>query len=650
MADILGVRSYPPIAVARLFPTLSSCRNMQAGERRFAERLLQYLEDDYLIWYDQPVGRRRRYPDFVILHPRRGLLLLEVKDWRLETLQRIDRDEATLLVGGTLKRVASPLAQARQCLYQLKQMLEADPQLRQPDGPRQGQLICPYAHGVVFTRISRRAFDATDLPDVLPPRLTLCKDEMTPSLDAEAFQQRLWDMFDYPCHRPLSLPQIDRIRWHLYPEVRVAAAQTALFPEPTAAASAPDPASASTSEPAAPQAPVQSIPDLVRVMDLQQEQLARSLGSGHRVIHGVAGAGKTLILVYRALHLAQAMHKPVLILCFNLTLAAHLRTVMAQHGVAERVQVRSFHAWCRAQLQHYHVPLPPGDKDFYAELPACTLAAVERGVIPRSQYGAVLIDEGHDFAPDWLRLAVSMVDEQTDSLLLLYDDAQAIYRSGRHGGGLDFTLSSVGVRAQGRTNILRINYRNTEEILQFAYRFARQYIAPSETDEDHVPTLEPQGAGRRGTAPVVRLQPDFPAEVRLIARTFAQLHRRDGVPLAQMCVTYRHQWMGERLGQALAAQGLACQHLHDAGAKRTYDPCVPAVKLMTMHSSKGLEFPVVAVAGVGAMPADEGSTPAEEARLLYVALTRATDKLLVTAHRPSPFFAALAQMPMAAGA
>lgn len=618
---------------------------MQAGERRFAERLLQYLEDDYLIWYDQPVGRRRRYPDFVILHPGRGLLLLEVKDWRLETLQRIDRDEATLLVDGAIKRVASPLAQARQCLYQLKQMLEADPQLRQPDGPRQGQLICPYAHGVVFTRISRRAFDATDLPDVLPPRLTICKDEMTPSLDAEAFQQRLWDMFDYPCHRPLSLPQVDRIRWHLYPEVRIAAAQTALFPDPAPATSAPGSASESKSEP---QVPVQSIPDLVRVMDLQQEQLARSLGSGHRVIHGVAGAGKTLILVYRALHLAQAMHKPVLILCYNLTLAAHLRAVMAQHGVAGRVQVQSFHAWCHAQLRLYHVPPPPQGENFYTELPACMLAAVERGAIPRAQYGALLIDEGHDFAPDWLRLAVSMVDEQTDSLLLLYDDAQAIYRGGRHGsGGLDFTLSSVGVRAQGRTNILRINYRNTEEILQFAYRFARQYIAPSETDEDHVPTLEPLGAGRHGAAPVVRLQPGFAAEAGLIARTFAQLHRRDGVPLAQMCVTYRHQWMGERLGQALATQGLACQHLHDAGAKRAYDPHGETVKLMTMHSSKGLEFPVVAVSGVGAMPAGEGARPAEEARLLYVALTRATDKLLVTAHQPSPFFAALAEPPMA---
>jgi hypothetical protein len=38
---------------------------------------------------------------------------------------------------------------------------------------------------------------------------------------------------------------------------------------------------------------VSSVPDIVRVMDLQQEQLARGLGEGHRVIHGVAGSKRS---------------------------------------------------------------------------------------------------------------------------------------------------------------------------------------------------------------------------------------------------------------------------------------------------------------------------------------------------------------------
>jgi superfamily I DNA and RNA helicase len=47
----------------------------------------------------------------------------------------------------------------------------------------------------------------------------------------------------------------------------------------------------------------------MRVMDMQQEQLARSLGDGHRVIHGVAGSGKTMILGYRAEYLGEGQHR-----------------------------------------------------------------------------------------------------------------------------------------------------------------------------------------------------------------------------------------------------------------------------------------------------------------------------------------------------
>ena len=58
-----------------------------------------------------------------------------------------------------------------------------------------------------------------------------------------------------------------------------------------------------------------------------------------------------------------------------------------------------------------------------------------------------------------------MVDPETSSLLLLYDDAQSIYKK----KALDFSLSSVGVQARGRTTD-KLSYRNTNEILDYAYR------------------------------------------------------------------------------------------------------------------------------------------------------------------------------------
>jgi hypothetical protein len=63
-----------PRDMATLIPSFHSCgAKMTSGERRFAHRLLEKLEDDYLCWYDVPVGRKSVHPHIVILHPRCGL-------------------------------------------------------------------------------------------------------------------------------------------------------------------------------------------------------------------------------------------------------------------------------------------------------------------------------------------------------------------------------------------------------------------------------------------------------------------------------------------------------------------------------------------------------------------------------------------------
>jgi superfamily I DNA/RNA helicase len=69
---------------------------------------------------------------------------------------------------------------------------------------------------------------------------------------------------------------------------------------------------------------------------------------------------------------------------------------------------------------------------------------------------------------------------------------------------------------------------------------------------------------------------------------------------------------------------------------KAFDPATDTVKILTMHSSKGLEFNSVAIPDLGCMPYAK-STPAEEAKLLYVAMTRSTESMLVTYHSESQF-------------
>lgn len=115
--------------MATLIPAIGSCSFETTGERRLAERLEQKLDDDYLLWYDVPVGPKQSHPDFVVMHPRRGILILETKDWKLETIQQISRYGCDLLVNGQIKVVINPLAQARHCAIQVVNALERDPQL-----------------------------------------------------------------------------------------------------------------------------------------------------------------------------------------------------------------------------------------------------------------------------------------------------------------------------------------------------------------------------------------------------------------------------------------------------------------------------------------------------------------------------------------
>ena len=59
-----------------------------------------------------------------------------------------------------------------------------------------------------------------------------------------------------------------------------------------------------------------------------------------------------------------------------------------------------------------------------------------------------------------------------------------------------------------------------------------------------------------------------------------------------------------------------------------FNPGANAIQVMTMKVSKGLEFPVVALPGVGHMPA-AGEDEKEAARVFYVAATRATQRLVM---------------------
>lgn len=588
-----------------------------AGERRVLHQLKRCLEDDYLVWHDIPLGPKARQPDFVILSPRWGVLLLEVKDWRRSTIGQATRDVVTLNTPRGQAAVAHPLRQARDYALELVDLMQRDPQLVHADGPFAGRLLFPYGWGVVLASLRRADVAGSDFDDIFPPARTLLRDELEDDIAPAAFQQRLWGLFTVSYPHTLTLPQRDRIRWHLFPEIRMPTQQG--LP------------GFGDADPAA-------LPDLLPVMDLQQEQLARSLGEGHRVIHGAAGSGKTMILIHRAQHLAAAARadQPILVLCFNRELAGRIDHLLRLRGAEERVQVRTFHAWCQDLVRSYQLDGPHAERkgNAYWEALAQTVEhAVERGRVPGGQYLALLIDEAHDFKDAWLRIAARMVNPASNSLLVLYDDAQSIYQGQRR----KFNFASVGIEARGRTSILRLNYRNTAEVLSLAMHCAQSLLqgdgkAPVDSEDDTLPLVQPASAGRHGALPVLVEARHAAEEADLLADRVAAALAAGRAP-GDVALLFRTRAMMAPLERALAQRRIPYESMNGTAFRR-FDWGQPCVRLITLHSAKGLEFPLVMVAGLQSLPLGDESLE-DAVRLLYVAMTRSTHELVLSAHGPS---------------
>ncbi|MCA9517438.1 MAG: hypothetical protein KC635_21000, partial [Myxococcales bacterium] len=204
------------------------------------------------------------------------------------------------------------------------------------------------------------------------------------------------------------------------------------------------------------------------------------------------------------------------------------------------------------------------------------------------------------------------------------------------------SLRQCGVDVVGRSRRLRVNYRTTEEIRDFAVRVL-EGLAFDDLDGG-VDTLAGYRSLRSGLTPRLLRQDDAPTELDAIVATLADWRAR--YPDASLCVTARTRALVRDVAAALAARDVPCVVIS------AEEPAGPGVRVATMHRLKGLEFSCVllcaARAGVIPLPPPAGAADDEaraahdltERALLYVAATRARDELvLTTGGPPSPWLA-----------
>ena len=157
-------------------------------------------------------------------------------------------------------------------------------------------------------------------------------------------------------------------------------------------------------------------------------------------------------------------------------------------------------------------------------------------------------------------------------------------------------------------------------------------LTAEDKDEDGIPLVKPISCGREGQPPLIIRLPTLRAEADKIAELLNDAYN-EGHAWGDMTIICRHYNVMDECASALLHRKLPHQVRKSSG---DYKPNDDTIKILTMHVSKGLEFPVVALAGVGQMPS-EGEYEREEARLFYVGATRATHRLVITVSGNAPF-------------
>jgi hypothetical protein len=284
-------------------------RTATAGERLLFQTLKDHLPSDYIVYFEPEIHGRR--PDFVIIGPDLGLVVLEVKDYTRNTLYSLNQDEWIIRDStGQCHTVKCPLRQARDYARHISNHLKKDKNLIQTEGPFQFNLKFPYGFGAVFTRLRTEDFVRDNLYQVIPPQFVLCRDEIDPDepdFKTDVLIEKICGMFTTWSRRNyiLTNEEIQAIRYHLFPEVRI---------------------SAEFREPAYYQDQLLLSLHNIKTMDLHQENMAKHLGDKHRLIRGVAGSGKTLVLASRAKMLARDHPDwKILVLCYGIPAAELLK-------------------------------------------------------------------------------------------------------------------------------------------------------------------------------------------------------------------------------------------------------------------------------------------------------------------------------------
>jgi hypothetical protein len=410
--------------MARMYPDELRPDTKSDAERLLYEAFRDKLDNSYTVFHSvawqslDGEGRPRDgEADFVIAHPKRGILVLEAKGGAIEYDPSTDCWTSTDR-HGQVYEIRNPFAQVRYSKYALEERLQI--MLHMP------ARRINVGHAVAFPDV---VVGEPWLGPDKPRHIILDKTDLA---DLSGWVGRVLAYYRGKARQRDTAPGQKAVRalmqllgktWELRP---------ALWGDF-----------------------VQEREQIIRVTEQQYSILDALQRQRRAAIWGCAGSGKTMLAVEKATRLARQGFR-VLLTCFNKHLAADLQ---ARLKLRANLDVANFHALCYDLAQRAGVLPEKRDDDvfFNQQLPEALMEAA--GALD-VRYDAIIVDEGQDFGENWwIPLQMLLRDPDDGILYIFFDDNQRLYV--RHGA---FPI-------QQPPYLLSVNCRNTQNIHQVVMKF-----------------------------------------------------------------------------------------------------------------------------------------------------------------------------------
>jgi superfamily I DNA/RNA helicase len=362
-------------------------------------------------------------------------------------------------------------------------------------------------------------------------------------------------------------------------------------------------------------------------LDREQNRAKNFASQGQALIRGVAGSGKSLVLKSRVKKLVNEGFNQILVLCYNRFMNAWMyEKVNAKNDV--KVECATFHSWAARKLQYDY----QCDREPQARQDVIKLAETSK-----LKYQAILIDEAQDFYDEWFIAMLKVLDEQTNSLFFVYDNTQSVYDH-PHRRKADWAWKQLGFKIPGaRSQIFDVNYRNSPEILETAWKFflpslnqVGMRVAKREKAQGSLGTIvEPKTKQSRssGIKPLL-LQLKREEMTGLIAQQVQMALEIESQSSIAVLTHPNQKQLRQEISQQLHRLGIQYHAPKNSGERNGNVVQRPAVVVDSWNAVKGIEFDAVILAGVDWIP-EQSEHAFQEQTGLYTAMTRARDHLVM---------------------